>query len=498
MTSPGEQYLAFDLGAESGRAILGTLCDDRVALEEMHRFANGPVQVRDSLYWDPLRLWQEMKQGLARVAGQHGRDLRGIAVDTWGVDFALVDARGELLGLPYHYRDKRTDGMLAEVLQQVPALELYQQVGSAHFSISTLCQLLAMRRQGSPALDTAHRLLMMADLFNFWLSGRQATEATAAGTTQFYDPSAAPGGCDLLARLGLPPALPGELAPSASILGPLLPSVAAEVGLPAVPVLVPACHDTPCAFAAAPAETPDYTAISCGTWSVVGSELDEPLLTEEAMNAGYLNEAAAGGKVLLALNSIGLWPLQECRREWRSQGHDWSYADLTEMAAAAPPFTAIVNPDAGDFMRVGDMTAKIAAYCRRTGQPPPPDPASTVRSLLEGLALRYRRSIADLDRLTGRQTRVVHLFGGGARNRLLCQFTADATGCPVVAGPDEATATANVLLQALATGSLGSIAEVRQVVRRSYDLVAYEPRPSSPWDDAYDRFHALCASTADR
>jgi len=496
MMLPCEKYLAFDLGAESGRAMLGSLRDGRIALHEAHRFPNGPVQVRDSLYWDPLRLWQEMKQGLAHVAAQHGRDLRGIAVDTWGVDFALVDARGDLLSLPYHYRDKRTDGMLIDLLQQVPALELYQQVGSAHFSISTLCQLLALRRQGSPVLDVAHRLLMMADLFNFWLSGQQATEATAAGTTQFYDQSARAWRRDLLVRLGLPPTLPGELVPSASILGPLLPSVAAEVGLPPVPILVPACHDTPCAFVATPADTSDYTAISCGTWSVVGGELDEPLLTEDAMNAGYINETAAGGKVLLALNSIGLWPLQECRREWRSQGHDWSYADLVEMAGRASSFAAIINPDAGDFLRLGDMSAKIAAYCRRTGQPPPSDPASTVRSLLEGLALCYRRSIADLDRLTGRRTRVIHIFGGGARNRLLCQFTADATGCPVVAGPDEATATANILLQALATGSLGSITEVRQVVRRSYTLVEYEPRPGSLWDEAYGRFRALCASAA--
>ena len=491
MTSSAERYVALDLGAESGRAMLGSLADGRLVLQEVQRFANEPVRVGDSLHWDSLRLWHEIKGALARVGAEYGPDIAGIGVDTWGVDFGLVDERGSLLGMPYHYRDSRTDGILAKVLERIPAWELYQEVGNAEFGISTLCQLLAMREQRSPALEAAHRLLMTPDLFNYWLCGRQATEETIAGTTQFFDLRTRGWHRDLLSRLDLPSGLPGELLPTATVLGPLLPSVAKEVGLDPVPIIIPACHDTSSAFAATPTQEASFTAISSGTWSIIGCELAQPLLSKEAMDAQYLNETAARGKTLLARNSTGLWPLQECRREWHSARHDWSYADLTDMASGAAPFTALLDPDAAEFTKPGAMTARIAAFCRRTGQTEPPDPAAAVRALLEGLALRYRKSVTDLEILTGRPTQLIHILGGGSRNRLLCQFTADATRCPVLAGPAEATAAANVLLQALARGSLSSLAEVRAVVSRSFETLLYEPHADSDWDQAYARFLLL-------
>ena len=488
MTSSGEKYVALDLGAESGRAMLGILRDGRLELTEVQRFANEPVRVRDSFHWDSLRLWLEIKRALARVGAEYGPDIAGIGVDTWGVDFGLVDVRGSLLGMPYHYRDSRTDGILDKLLERIPAWELYQEVGDAEFGISTLCQLLAMREQGSPALEAAHRLLMTPDLFNFWLSGRQATEETIAGTTQFFDVRTRGWHRELLARLDLPAGLLCELVPTGTVLGPLLPSLAKEVGLGRVPIVAPACHDTSSAFAATPTQETTFTAISSGTWSIIGCELSQPLLSKEAMDSQYLNETAARGKILLARNSTGLWPLQECRREWRNSGHDWSYADLTAMAAEADPFIAILDPDAPEFAKPEAMTARIQSFCRRTGQAELPDPAAIVRALLEGLALRYRKSIRDLEMLTGRPTETIHILGGGSRNRLLCQFTAAATGCPVLSGPAEATAAGNVLLQALACGSLSSLADVRAVVSRSFSNLACEPPAGPAWDDAYDRF----------
>jgi rhamnulokinase len=487
----GERYLAFDLGAESGRAMLGTLADGRLRLEEIHRFPNGPVQVHQSLYWDPLHLWSAILSGLARAAARAGRDLAGIGVDTWGIDFGLFDRCGDLIGLPHHYRDSRTEGILDELSRRISSFELYSQVGIGLFPLSTLCQLLAMRRQGSPILDVAGRLLLMPDIFHYWLCGRQATEATIAGTTQFYNLATGDWHRELLDRLGLPPNLPGEIVPTATVLGRLARSVAETAGLNAAPVIVPACHDTPCAFSITPSQEADFTAISSGTWSVIGTELERPLLTRDALDRQFLNEVGARGKTLLAMNSMGLWPLQECRRQWAREGHDWSYDALTEMAADASPFCAVVDPDCGDFVRPGDMTAKIAAFCRRTGQNAPDDAAGMVRVLLEGLALRYRKAIADLDELTGRRTPLIHILGGGSRSRLLCQFAADATGRPVLAGPSEATATGNVLLQALGLGSLGSMAEVREVVARSFTLALYEPHPSSAWDEAFGSFLRL-------
>ena len=490
----GEAFVAFDLGAESGRAMLGALGGGRLELQEVHRFANRPVQVPSGLHWDVLRLWEELKDGLVRAKAQWGGELAGIGLDTWGVDFCLLDRQGELLGLPYHYRDRRTEGIIEELRRQVSEWELYVQTGLPYSFVNTLCQLAAMRRAGSPALDVAQDLLMISGLFTFWLCGERAIEATIAGTTQCFDLTTNDWCRALLGKLHLPSGPLRQVVPTATVLGTLQPSVAEEVGVGKVPVIFPACHDSAAAAAVVPTQEEHATFISSGTWSVVGTELRQPLLTPEAMAAQFFNEVGACGRIIFVQNSMGLWPIQECRREWLRQGHDWSYADLTAMAAQARPFAAIVNPDDPVFFPPGDMTARVAEYCRRTHQEAPSTPGSLVRALLEGLALRYRQGIEDLERLTRWPTRTIHILGGGSRNALLCQLTADATGRPVLAGPSEATATATVLLQALARGKLSSLAEVREVSARSCELLRYDPRPSPAWDEAYASFRRLSHS----
>jgi len=474
--------------------MLGTLADDHLELQEVHRFANNPVRVISGLHWDVLRLWEELKDGLTRAKAFCAGDLAGIGLDTWGVDFCLLDRQGALLGLPYHYRDRRTEGIIEELRRQISEWDLYARTGLPFSPVNTLCQLVAMRKAGSPALDAAQDLLMVSGLFTFWLSGERAIEATIAGTTQFYDLTAHNWAYTLLESLHLPSRLLRPVTPTATVLGQLLPTVAEEVGLGHVPIIATACHDSAAAASVVPTQEEQATFVSSGTWSVLGTELVRPLLTPEAMASHFFNEVGACGRIIFVQNSMGLWPLQQCRREWLRQGHDWGYADLTQMAARARPFAAIVNPDDPGFFQPGDMTARIADYCQRTGQQAPSTAGGLVRSLLEGLALRYRKGIEDLERMTGRPTKTIHILGGGSRNTLLCQFTADATGRPVLAGPSEATATATVLLQALARGRLSSLAEVREVTARSSELLHYEPQPSHAWDEAYATFLRLASS----
>lgn len=474
--------------------MLGTLSGGRLELQEVHRFANNPVRVISGLHWDVLRLWEELKEGLIRAKALSTAELAGIGLDTWGVDFCLLDHQGALLGLPYHYRDERTEGIIEELRHQVSEWELYARTGLPFSPVNTLCQLAAMRKRGSPALDAAQDLLMISGLFTFWLSGERAIEATIAGTTQFYDLTTRDWAYPLLEHLGLPSRFLRPVTSTATVLGRLLPDVAEEVSLGQAPIIATACHDSAAAASVVPTQEEQATFISSGTWSVVGTELKQPLLTPEALACHFFNEVGACERIIFVQNSMGLWPLQECRREWLRQGHDWSYADLTQMAVQTRPFAAIINPDDPSFFHLGEMTAKIADYCQRTGQELPATPGSLVRSLLEGLALRYRQGIEDLERLTGQPTKTIHILGGGSRNALLCQFTADATGQPVLAGPAEATATATVLLQALARRRLSSLAEVREIVAKSFDLFLYEPKPSEAWEEAYATFRRLAGS----
>jgi rhamnulokinase len=492
-------FLAVDLGAESGRVVAGFFTGDQLALKEIYRFPNGPVRVLDSLYWDMLRLWDESKRGLRLYTKTYGAELAGIGVDTWGVDFALLDRDGALLGNPYHYRDRRTEGMMEEAFRRVPREEIFQCTGIQFLPINTLYQLLAMAVQGSPTLGVAGTFLMMPDLFNFWFSGQKVCEFTDATTTQFYNPRYRDWARPMLGKMGLPTHILPEVVSPGTVLGLLLPSMAEEVGLKRVPVIATASHDTASAVAAVPVLSigtgpvgrRDYVYVSSGTWSLMGAEVREPVITNESLAYNFTNEGGVGGTFRFLKNIMGLWLLQECRRTWVQAGEEFSYDDLTAMAAQAQPFEALVEPDDPTFLSPGDMPARIQAFCQQTAQPVPQDKGSVVRCILESLALKYRWVLEKLEVMLGWRCQVVHIVGGGVQNRLLCQFTANATGRPVVAGPIEATAIGNILIQAQARGHLTWPQEAREIVHRSFEVRTYEPQETATWNEAYNRFLRL-------
>ncbi len=486
-------YLAFDLGAESGRAVVGAFDGDRLTLTTLHRFANGPVRVLGSLYWDVLRLLGELKAGLALYRHQVGDGLEGIGLDTWGVDFGLLGRDGQLLANPRHYRDGRTEGMLAQAYARVPRDEIYAATGIQFMEINTLYQLLAMKLGGDPALESAQALLMMPDLLNYWLTGVRACEFTDATTTQFYDPRARAWARPLLERLGLPTHFLQEIVPPGAVLGPLHGAVADEVGLQGAQVIAPATHDTGSAVVAVPARDGDFAYISSGTWSLMGVESPDPVISAESLAYNFTNEGGVLGTFRLLKNIMGLWLVQECRRTWAAQGEELSYDAITALAAQTPAFGPLVEPDAHEFLRPADMPAQMRAFCACTGQRPPESKGATVRCALESLALKYRWVLEKLELMLHRRLTTIHIVGGGSQNRLLCQFAADATQRMVVAGPVEATAIGNVLLQAIALGRIANLAEGREVVRRSFPVESYTPRASAGWDDAYGRFLALRA-----
>jgi rhamnulokinase len=461
-------YLAFDLGAESGRAMLGTLEGGRLAVEELHRFANTPVRVFDALYWDTLRLWHEIQRGLAIAGRERHLPLDGIGIDTWGVDFALLGADGALADNPRHYRDARTNGVMEKVFRVVPRAEVFAQTGIQFMQLNSLYQFYALKLAGSPALEAARTLLFMPDLLNYWLTGVARAELTIASTSQFYDPRNKTWARDLLERLGLPTGILPEIVAPGTLLGPLL---AGAAGLGAVPVYATGCHDTASAVAAVPAEGSNWCYISSGTWSLMGAELDEPVIDERVLAENLTNEIGAAGKVRFLKNIAGLWLVQECRRAWAQAGAEYTYDELTRLAGEAGPARATIDVDA--FLEPGDMPRKIAAHCRARGQTPPETPGEFTRTILESLAQRYRQVLESLEALAGRRFDAIHIVGGGSRNALLNQLVADATGRTVIAGPSEATAIGNVLIQAIGAGELSGLEEARGVVRRSFGVEVY-------------------------
>jgi len=490
-TRAAPAYLAFDLGAASGRAILGRRVERRLVLEELHRFPNGGVRLPSGLHWDVLRIWEEMQQGLAQAADACGDRLQSVAVDTWGVDFALLAGDDALLGNPYHYRDSRTDGILERAFARMPAAEIYRRTGVQMMQINSLFQLLAMVETGSPLLEVAGRFLNMPDLFNFWLSGRKANEFTIATTTQCYSPLAGEWDHELLAAMSVPSHLFGEMIAPTTPLDTLRDAVRAETGAPPLTVVAAAGHDTACAVAAVPGTGPDFIFLSSGTWSLMGIEVTAPIITEASQQAQVTNEGSVGNTYRFLKNIMGMWLLQECRRTWQQQGAALSYAELTALAAEAPAFGSFIVPDDPGFLPPGDMPARIQSFCAQTGQTVPQSRGEIVRCVLESLALTYREVADHLAQLSGRVLPVIHIIGGGSQNRLLNQFTADATGRAVVAGPVEATAAGNVLLQMMAMGELDSVAEGRALVRHSFDLESYEPGNGDGWEAAYARFRLL-------
>jgi rhamnulokinase len=460
------RYLAFDLGAESGRAMLGSLAGGNLTLEEIHRFPNTPVRLPTGLYWDTLRLFHEIQEGLTKAAATGPLD--GIGVDTWGVDFGLLGRDGALVDNPRHYRDARTNGMLERTFAVLPREEIYRHTGLQFMQLNTLYQLYAMKLADSPALGVAQHLLFTPDLLNYWLTGVKRAELTIASTSQFYNPTQKRWATELFDRLGLPSQILPEIVPPGTHLGGLLPHFGVDA-----PVFATAAHDTASAVAAVPAEGADWCYISSGTWSLMGVELDQPIINDKALALNFTNEIGAEGKVRLLKNIAGLWLWQECRRAWAAEGRAYTYDQMTEMAGAARPGTARIDVDA--FLEPGDMPRKIAEHCRATGQKPPATDGEMCRAILESLAARYRQVLESLESLLGRELPVIHIVGGGSRNALLNQLVAECTQRTVVAGPTEATAAGNVLVQAMGAGELNGLEDARKVVRRSFPVQVVRP-----------------------
>ena len=487
--TPATAVAAVDLGASGGRVMMGTVGrGQQLELQELHRFPNVPVRVLGTLHWDVLALFQGVLDGLG-AAARAGAGLASLGIDTWGVDYGLLDADGTLLGNPVHYRDTRTEGVAGQVLARVPAAELYAITGIQQLPLNTIFQLAASA--GTPQLAAARTLLMIPDLLAYWLTGQAGAEVTNASTTQLYDVRAQAWATSLMTRVGIPPGIFPPLRRPGDIIGELLPRITTETGLATpVPVLAVGSHDTASAVAAVPAQGPGFAYISCGTWSLVGMELPGPVLSEASFKANFTNETGIDGTIRYLRNVMGLWLLQESMRTWSARGTPADLDTLLAAAAEAPALRAVIDPDDPHFLTPGDMPGRIAHACRRTGQDPPADPGATVRCILDSLALAYRRTIAEVQELSGRHVDTVHIVGGGARNALLCQLTADACGLPVVAGPVEAAALGNVLVQARALGAApDDLAGMRQLLRQTQNLHRFAPSHgrARAWDEAAGR-----------
>ncbi len=494
--------LAIDLGAESGRGILGSFDGARITLEVLHRFPNGPVKVADRLHWDVLRLFGEMKTALAQAV-QRG-PLAGVGVDTWGVDFAFLGENDELMGNPRHYRDPHTEHTMEEAFVSSPheltsepggvsprsfAPTIFAQTGIQFMRFNSLFQLLALQKAHSAPLTAAKKLLFMPDLFHAWLSGVTANEATITSTSQCFNPITKDWAWPLLDHFNLPRHLFNKIVPAGTKLGLLLPHIKNEIRATTdIPVITPASHDTAAAVAAVPAMGNDWCYISSGTWSLMGVELPAPVINEDVQNANFTNEGGVKGTTRFLKNIMGLWLVQECKRSFARQGIEHNYDQLVLLAGSAPSFKSIINPDDTRFLLPDDMPTVIAQFCQETKQPVPGTPGEYVRCCLESLALRYRWTKEMLTKLTGRPINVIHIVGGGCQNRLLNQLTADATGCTVVSGPTEATALGNLLTQAMGLGLVGSLQQLRDIIRCSFPVERYEPKQAKGWQEAYERF----------
>ena len=483
------RYLACDLGAESGRLMLGTLAGGHLTLELLHRFPNAPVRRDGSLCWDIPGLFVELKRGLRLAAGRQF-SYASISADSWGVDYVLFDAAANLMEPAFHYRDARTARSVASVKSALPSEIVFAETGIQSLAVNTIFQLAAETPQ---RLARATRMLMIADAFNFWLSGTAVVEESNASTTQLYNPLSRSWSKPLLEALHLPAKLFPPVVPSGTRLGALKKDIAQESGLPEIEVIASCSHDTGAAVAAIPAAAGHWAYLSSGTWSLMGVEEPLPLMNESCRELNFTNEIGYGRSVRLLKNIVGLWVVQECRRAWSATGKEYDYATLTRLAAAAPAFVSLIHPADPRFLAPDNMPEKISAFCHETAQPVPETPGAVIRCVLESMALLYRRTLQQIEQLLNRRLERLHIVGGGSQNHLLNQFTANALEIPVLAGPVEATALGNVLVQALTLGEFQSIEQARQCVRASFPLTTINPQPSElrVWREAYGRFAAL-------
>ena len=484
--SQARNYLAIDLGAESGRTIVGSLVDSKLTLSETHRFPNGPVRLNDGLHWDVLRLWSDIKAGISK-----SKPIDSLGLDTWAVDFALLDKNDSLLGNPFHYRDARTDGMLEEAFKVMPRAEIFANSGIQFMQLNTLYQLIATVRTNPSLFGIAKTFVTIPDLFNYWLTGELSNEFTNATTTQCFDPRTRAWSTKILSAFDIPSYLFKPTTESGSQIGTILSGIAEETGAAVVPVILPACHDTGSAVVAVPAKNEDFVWLSSGTWSVMGAEVREPCLNEKALVYNFTNEGGVFGTWRLSKNVMGLWLVQECRREWMRGGEEMSFDALTQAAVESETFLSVIDPDFDEFLHPGDMPSRIQKFCADTNQQVPQTKGQIIRVALESIALKYRLVLERLEELIGKRLDPLHIIGGGTRNSLLNQFTADSTGRTVIAGPVEATAIGNILMQAIGMKQLASLAEARAVVRLSFEAEIYEPKPNSGWHEAYGQLQKV-------
>lgn len=472
-----KNVIAIDLGAESGRVMRAQFDGARLGIEEMHRFPNIPVQVGQTLYWDVLRIWHEVTVGIKLAA----RDAASMGVDTWGVDFAFLDRDGNLLANPVHYRDRSGDGMMEWVFERMPRREVFERTGIQFIAVNGLWRLASMARHHSPVLENAATFLTIADLFNYWLSGSKTCEFTHATTQQFFNPYTNNWDWELLKRLGVPTAMFPSVVQPGTRLG----------SYHDIPVILPACHDTGSAVVAVPTTTEHFAYLSSGTWSLLGLELNAPIITDAAYDANLTNEGGVYDTFRFLKNIAGMWLVQQCRATWVDAGRSYDYGQLMALAETAPPFRSFIDPDAPEFFQPGNMPSLIQAFCARTGQPVPETDAEIVRAIYESLALKYQYTLEHLIQVSGKRVERLHIIGGGSRNSLLCQMTANAIGRVVVAGPTEATALGNAVVQLISLGELDNLAQAREVLSRGSEMITYEPHDTAAWADQHQRFASL-------
>jgi rhamnulokinase len=483
-------FLAFDLGAESGRAVLGTLENETISIRELHRFPNGPFSLLGHLHWNIYNLFDDIKKGMKTCASEIPAELESLAVDTWGVDFGLLAGDGSILGPPYAYRDPRNIQAMKKFLEIFPKERIYELTGIQFMPFNSLFQLYALVLDNSAFLKAATDLLFMPDLFTYLLTGVKTTETTITSTSQLYNPRLGSWNEELFSALGISRSIMQSPVRPGTVIGPILPGVSQETGLADVPAVATAGHDTGSAVAAVPALGKNWAYISSGTWSLMGIESPQPLITPQTLKLNFTNEGGMEGTTRFLKNVTGLWLVQQCRKKW-SADRPLSYDEMRAMAASAPAFKAMIDPDAPDFLNPPDMPAAIQHFCRKTGQAVPSTPGEVLRCAIESLALKYRVVLEELKQVSPHPIEKIHIIGGGSQHVTLCQFTADATSLPVISGPVEATAIGNIMGQALALGYVGSLDEIRAIIANSSELQTYEPRETGLWEAAYARFREI-------
>jgi len=524
------KYIAVDLGAESGRVMLGSVSADKLKLEETHRFNNGPIEENGSLRWDFEHLLSEIKTGIRKAAKQASHKVNGISVDSWGVDFGLIGADGKLLENPYHYRDSRTNGMMEKAfeLMDLPReidlnkqscktsdesnisrgkRQIYLNSGIQFMQLNTIYQLLAMRLANSEVLAKTKKLIFMADLVSYYLCGKAFGEYSLASTSQLMDMKTGQWSKEIFSKLSLPMNIMPDIVSPGTVVGKLTKSITEELGCEQIPVIAVGSHDTASAVAAVPAERlapapvagvasatgaeANWAYLSSGTWSLMGVEVPKAIVNDKTFECEFTNEGGVENTIRLLKNIMGLWLVQECKRQWQRDGIELSYPELTEMAEKAKPFAANIDVDYSGFLAPGDMPKRINDYLAQTGQKKIQDKGQMVRAILEALAFKYRYCVEKIEDITGKKIDCLHIVGGGIQNELLSQFAANSTGKRIIAGPIEATATGNILMQAKATGQIKNLAEARKIVRNSFELKEYKPKNTSLWKERYNDLKCL-------